>query len=253
VKHGKSLKHRLSLAAVAVCLATTAKAQNADCPHVDAPVPRHPPGAPPPFPPPIGPPAKTLAEQLQRPPPLSRELSRDDLPPDSIREWDRRMDEERRKDWLLDVEEGFVASVARDARKATQGELPPALKAFAVRADRLPLRDWAFLGYRETGPFRLHRYFRGPDRSLLEIQEWHYKQAGGAVFALPGSSNVKVAGRAARVSGLRAPSGCVESAMSWFDEQVNYGLRIVGPLDVPSQRRRLQEIAEAMAAATRVR
>jgi hypothetical protein len=243
--------NRLLACAILSFLASTVQAQKPDCPHLDAARPMRPPGPPPPFPPPMGAPPKTLAEALATPPATSRELSWDDLPPESRAEWDRRMEDERRRDWIVDAEEGFIASTAWEAAKATPGPLPPALHAFAIPADKLSLAGWTFLGFRQTGRLHVHRYFRAPEGSLLEIDEWAYKEMGGAIYGLPGASNVKVADRPARLGGLRGPSGCVSSSLSWHDDRVKYALLIVGPLDVAAQRRRLEEVAASMAAATR--
>lgn len=239
-----------AIGAIIFSIAAVAHAQRADCPRMDAPMPMKPPGAPPPILPPAQFPER-WDDAVKLPPPQSRELSRDEVPKDALAKWDRMREEARRNDWMTEAEEGHVAAMARMSQTARAAALPPALRAFAVDVGRSPLATWTYLGFLERGRLHVARYFRAADGSVLELDEFAFKDAGGAIIELPGGSNASVSGRRAQIGGLRSPSGCVQSALSWQDDRVDYRLTITGPLELQRQRALLMQTAEAIATVPR--
>jgi hypothetical protein len=240
------MKGRMKILAACALLAfaAVAHAQRADCPHLDAPPPNRPPGEPPPLLPPVSFPQR-LEDGVKAP--QSHELSRDEVPAAAMKEWDRRVEKERANDWLLEAEEGHVAMVARASRGAQLSPPPPGLASAASDIASSPLASWTYLGFSPAGPHHLRRYWRAGDGSIIEMDELDLEATGGAVITLPGMHNARVNERPATMSGLRSPSGCIQSSLAWYDQRKSYALRLAGPLDLQRQRAVLMEVAQSIA------
>jgi len=235
---------KIAAACVLLAFAGMAHAQRADCPRLDAPVPNRPPGEPPPLLPPVSFPQR-LDDGVK--PPRSHELSRDEAPAAAIKEWDRAVAKQRANDWLDEAEEGHVAMVARASMGAQRSSPPAELASAAADVALSPLSSWTYLGFSPAGPHHLRRYWRAGDGSIIELDELDLAATGGAVITLPGMDNARVNGRPATVSGLRSPSGCIESSLAWYDARKSYALRLVGPLELQRQRAVLMEVAQSIA------
>jgi hypothetical protein len=236
---------KIRLLMLAMLVALPAYAQRADCPRVDAPRPMSPAGGPPPFRPSINPPAH-FGDPM--PPPKSGEIPLSSLDEKEKAQYLAELARRRANDDLLNAEEGHVAGLAWEAQ-AARSDVPRGVdptKLADIRAT--PLQDWAALGYGPNfSPHNVTRYFRAADGSVVSLHEWDYKADGGAVFALPGSNNLRVRGFDARMGGLRSPSGCVNASLAWTEPDRSVDLLVVGPRDLARQRALLRAIAETIA------
>jgi len=235
---------KIAAACVLLAFAGLAHGQRADCPRLDAPLPNRPPGEPPPLLPPVSFPQR-LEDGVK--PPRSHELSRDEAPAAEMKEWDGAVAKLRANDWLDEAEEGHVAMVARASRTARLSPPPPELASAASDMALSPLKSWTYLGFAPAGAHHLRRYWRAVDGSIIEMEELDLEATGGAVITLPGMDNARVNQHPATMSGLRSPSGCIESSLAWYDQRKSYTLRLVGPIELQRQRAVLMEVAQSIA------
>jgi hypothetical protein len=149
---------------------------------------------------------------------------------------------------FLEAEEGHVSAILQMARRVRPGPLPSSADAVAVDVLRTPLALWNYLGYLPS-PMRsrVTRFF-GKEGSLLALSEWAYRgDMGGDLPASPDVSNRTIGGRPAGLHGLRSPSGCVSTTLSWKDDNKLWRIEIVGPLSIEKQRTTVMQIGEAIA------
>jgi hypothetical protein len=236
---------RAPLLAITLCLSLAAAAQRSGCPIADAPLPSGPPGPPPTWIPPAMFPEK-FGDPV--PPQQSRELTAQELGAEEMQRLQESLAKQRANDWVTDVEEGHVSGLLRMESRVRPEPTPPEAAQVAADVARTPLAAWRLVGYVDTHvKSRAWRMFRSGDGALFSLEEWNYKADGGAIFQMPGTTNRKVGAHAASLRGMRAPSGCVLSTLTWYDDRKEYRLEIVGPLDIEAQRALLMQVGEAIA------
>jgi hypothetical protein len=237
---------RRAALAVALALACAhAMAQHAGCPPAKAPPPTRPAGEPPAIMPPMAFP-KTFDEPM---PPQKTRIERSDLSPEQLRAHDERLARRRAQDFIDAGEDGHVAQIGREAERATRlallapGRVTPLAGAV--------LDAWKYEGALEDGPARVSRFWRRSDGTVLAVSEWDEGRGMGVPITLPDAHNAKVGHHPATLGGVRGPSGCVLSSLSWSEGSRATLLRIAGPVDVGAQRKLLGEIGDAILAARR--
>ena len=148
----------------------------------------------------------------------------------------------------LEAEEGHVSAILQMEKRVRSGPLPPSSAYVALDTLRTPLAQWNYVGYLPSPmASRVTRFFR-KDGSLLALSEWAYRRdMGGDLPSMPGVSNRTVGGREAGLHGLRSPSGCISTTLSWKDDNKLYRIELVGPMDAEQQRATLMQIGEAIA------
>ena len=149
---------------------------------------------------------------------------------------------------FLEAEEGHVSAIMQMARRVRPGPLPASADPVAVDVLRTPLAQWNYAGYLPSPmPTRVTRFFR-KEGATLALSEWAYRRdMGGDLPANPDVSNRTIGGRPAGLHGLRSPSGCVSTTLSWKDDNKLWRIEVVGPLSVEQQRATVMQIGEAIA------
>ena len=233
-----------SLAAVLLALAcTTALGQHSACPPANARPPTRPAGEPPAIMPPMAFP-KTFDEPM---PPQKQRIERSDLSPGQLRAHDEQLARRRARDYIDDGEDGHVARILNDARRATR--LVPVARGRATPLSGAPLDAWKYEGALEEGPSRVERFWRRADGTILAVAEWDDALGKGVAITLPDAHNAKVGRHPATLGGVRGPSGCVLSSLYWSEASRATLLQVAGPPDVAAQRKLLGEIGAAIIAA----
>jgi hypothetical protein len=133
-------------------------------------------------------------------------------------------------------------------------DAPPPSKppAHAIDVSRTALRGRDLQGtVPETSPHHLTRLFRRADGTLRGLTELRYRAAGGSVYRFEGTSSAQVGTHPAILGGVKGPSGCVASTLSWSDDRRHFKLEIAGVLEPAAQRATLLSVAESIAEAAR--
>jgi hypothetical protein len=211
-------------AAIIVSLAAfSATAQRPDCPVRDAPRPSAPPGKPPEFLPKFTFP-EVWGEEVKTEAPLMGPSSEE----------------------LIDAEEGHVTAVARTTELAHGPAPAEDILRLGVDPGKTDLSGWRFEGYvREMPRQKVTRVFTRHGSTLV-FEEWNFAADGARVYPTRQPSTA-VGPFPATWGGLRAPSGCVSTALTWGDDKTNYSLRLVGPLSLDEQRALLLRVARSIA------